>query len=38
MGIPATFVRILKPEEIQSNIDNARKYVAEAEEYKNASL
>ena len=38
MGIPATFVRMLKPEEIQSNIENARKYVAEAEEYKNASL
>ena len=38
MGIPATFVRMLKPEEIQSNIDNARKYLAEAEEYKNASL
>lgn len=38
MGIPATFVRMLKPEEIQSNIDNARKYVAEAEEYKSASL
>ena len=38
MGIPATFVRMLKPEEIQSNIDNAQKYVAEAEEYKNAGL
>ena len=38
MGIPATFVRMLKPEEIQSNIENARKYVAEAEEYKSASL
>lgn len=38
MGIPASFVRMLKPEEIQSNIENARKYVKEAAEYKNESL
>ena len=34
MGCPATVVRQLTPEEIASNLDNARHYVEEASEYK----
>lgn len=34
MGIPAAFVRTLRPEEIQANIANAKHYVDEAAEYK----